>query len=162
VTPGAFQLAPNGSYDGFVALLDPTKAGADFVVYTSYFGGSQGDVPYSAAVDPVSGNVVIAGYTLSDDLRVKNMDNYAAPAKGVPQSFVASFNAGGQGEDGLVWSTLYGGSGMDILTSVTVDKFGRVFAGGYTTSADLPVIGGYNYKPSGFGITTGFYLRITQ
>ena len=42
-----------------------------FLLYSTYFGGSQGDVAYDVAPDG-AGNIVLTGYTLSDDLFTVN------------------------------------------------------------------------------------------
>jgi hypothetical protein len=70
VTPGSFDTTHNGAPEGFVAILDPAIPGAAQLRYGTYLGGSRRETLYDLAALP-SGDVVVAGYTLSPDLPVK-------------------------------------------------------------------------------------------
>src|SRR5207253_2220522 len=57
----------------------------------------------------------------------------AAPGGGV-DAFVIKLSADGTFLD---WSTLLGGSGLDIAKAIAVDPAGNVVLAGYTTSTDF-------------------------
>ena len=65
-TVDAFQPAPGGSEDAFVAAFD---AAGSRLLYASYIGGSGSDHGYCIAADP-AGNVVITGDTTSTNFPV--------------------------------------------------------------------------------------------
>src|SRR5205807_1779026 len=62
--PGAYQTANNGRYDAFVAKLNPTAAGPDSLVYSTYLGGTLDDYGRGIAVDG-SGAAYVPGGTYS-------------------------------------------------------------------------------------------------
>src|SRR5205807_10510131 len=63
-TAGAFQTALSGGYDAFVTKLNPT--GSAPLVYSTYLGGSGGEIGSGIAVD-ASGNAYVTGFTSSTD-----------------------------------------------------------------------------------------------
>jgi len=69
------QAASAGGYDAFITKLSPAGAGSADRLYATYLGGSDTDAAYGIAVDtttgqPYSGNVYVAGFTLSTDFLV--------------------------------------------------------------------------------------------
>jgi len=66
--PTVFKTTISGSYDAFMAKLDPTGAS---LLYVTYVGGSGIDDAYSIALDgtnPATLNAYITGYTFSADM----------------------------------------------------------------------------------------------
>jgi hypothetical protein len=135
VTANAYQGAlAGGTYDGFVAELDPSQSGAAGLVASTYLGGSGVDVPRSIAVAP-DGQVWVAGYSRSIDFPT------------TPNSFHPSYFGGGDAflsrldlnAMALTYSTFLGGSGEDQATKVLVDPAGHVAVTGFTLSDDFPV-----------------------
>ena len=80
-------------------------------------------------------NIYVASNTSSPDFLLRNAAQ-ADYAGGDNDGVVMKFN--GDLSD-LFWSTFVGGSGMDALYAVKVDKQGNVFAAGGTDSDDFPV-----------------------
>lgn len=124
---GEIQLAL-GSYDRRRRLIiDPS------VTYATYLGGTAQDEGLGIATDG-GGNTYITGGTSSP--------NFPNTGGGVTYSggldvFVTAFNSSGQ----LKYSTLVGGSGDDVGTSIAVNPGGfnpGVFVTGFTTSPDFP------------------------
>lgn len=112
-----------GSYDGFVTKVDNTGA----IVWSTYLGGSGSDYGRGIAIDG-SGDLLVAGYTGSDDLA----SGYAG---GSYDGFVAKIN----GTTGSVERFTYvGGTGSEYVCGIAVDDTGNVFVAGYTDSQDLP------------------------
>jgi hypothetical protein len=119
-----------GTTNAFVAKLN---AAGSALVYSTYLGGSNIDNATAIAVDP-TGAAYVTGDTASIDFPttlgvVQNL------LKGQYNVFVAKLSAPG---NGLVYSTLIGGSDSDIGTSIAIDAAGRAVVGGYTTSFDFP------------------------
>jgi uncharacterized protein (TIGR03437 family) len=163
-TPGAFQtVQPLAVCSGdsflnfaclyeYVAKVDPTGTK---IIYLTGLNGTYGATPAGIALD-ASGNAIVAGTTNSPDFPVTpdaleglyapvippNVEEYgsgfsaaAPPATG----FVAKLNATGSA---LVWSTFFGGSITDSITSMSLDAEGGVYIAGQAGSSDLPGLSG--------------------
>ena len=114
--------------NAFVAKLD----GQGSVVFATYFGGSGRDSGNAIALDS-KGNIYIAGSTSSADLPVKKAAQPELSGRG--NAFVAKISAD---TSHISYATYFGGSGIDEARGLAVDKFGRAFVTGWTTSIDLP------------------------
>jgi Beta-propeller repeat len=127
----ALQSSLMGSANAFVSEINPT---ATALVYSTYLGGSVVDNGSAIAVDS-TGAAYIAGATSSPDF-----PTLAGAAQtvlgGLYNAFVSKLAPGG---NGLVYSTLIGGSGSDSATAIAVDKSVQAVVGGYTTSSNFPV-----------------------
>jgi len=159
VSPGAYQTSRRGGVDTFLALLDVTKSGAAFVPYFTYFGGRGTDVTYALLVNPTDGTLTVAGYTTSSDFPVKGMTDYTQPAIKQSESFVSRLDLSKTGDSALVWSTMFGGSGMDVANTVAVGADGLPFVAGFTGSSDLTVVDTPG-KVNKQGYNTGFFYRL--
>ncbi len=117
-----------GSYDRRRRLIiDPS------VTYATYLGGVAQDEGLGVATDG-GGNTFLTGGTNSPDF--PNTGGGLSYQGGF-DAFVTAFNSSGQ----LLFSTLFGGSGDDVGTSVAVNPVGfnpGIFVTGYTTSTDFP------------------------
>lgn len=142
-TPGAFQSKLAGSTDVFVIKLSPDGAS---LRYSTLIGGTFADVASALAVDS-AGNAYVAGYTgsTSNNARLAGANYvpfpttagaYSHAALGSAGVFITKLNADGSG---LVFSSVFGGSGADAITAVALDGSGAVYFGGYTYSLDFPV-----------------------
>jgi len=154
-TAGAGDFPTKNAYQGYrgysdvvVAKIDPSKSGADSLVYATYLGGSRGDAGEGIAVDG-AGNAVVTGFTQSADLPTtpgaydtacgtdgdcnKQGGNYYLDA------FFAKLSADGSA---LLYSTYLGGSSSDVVYGGVAVDGDAVFLGGYTLSPDFPVTPG--------------------
>ena len=119
-----FQVGP---HDPDCALvIDPV------LLYASYLGGSGYDETRAVAVDD-SGNVYVAGYTLSTNLPTSNP--YQASLRGIGDAYVMKFSAGATS---LVYATYLGGSDDDEARGLAVDGSGQAVVCGATSSTDFP------------------------
>jgi uncharacterized protein (TIGR03437 family) len=132
--------------DAFVAKLD---ASGSALVFSTYFGGSGGDVAWGIAVDG-TGSSYVAGETSSVDFPTTQgafqTTFHAGPAHAncpdgyavCDDAFAAKFGPAGE----LVYSTLLGGAYSDQANGVAVDLSGNAYIVGTTYSPDFPVTAG--------------------
>jgi len=129
-TDGAYDQSPNGGADAFLAKLDPTGSS---LLFATYLGGSAYDEPFGVAVD-ASGSAYVVGSTMSPDFPTTPGAYDAVLVDS--DAFVTRFEPDGSG---LLFSTLLGGSMVDIGQSVAVLATGEIFVAGSTNSTDFPV-----------------------
>ncbi len=129
-TAGAFQTAPGGAADAFVARVRPSEAR---LVYLTYLGGSSNDRVRRMVLDQ-EGRAFIAGQTRSDDFaghRVGSGD------MGEEDAFLSVLTPDGRS---AVVQTRFGGSGIDAFEDIAVSPDGAtVTLTGLTDSPDLPL-----------------------
>ncbi len=104
------------------------------VVYTTVLAGSGDDVARGVAIGP-DGSAYVCGYTYSTDFPV--LGAYCTTNSGGADAFVSRISPDGTG---VVYSTYIGGSGNDYAWSLAVDDVGEVRVGGFTYSADFPLL----------------------
>ncbi len=140
-----YGVVPFNAGDVFLAKFNP--AGTE-LTYSTYFGGNRDDMSTTIAVDG-SGAAYIGGYTLSAPPSFPvSASAYQRVSRGgdlannifwnFGEAFVAKFGPSGA----MVYSTLLGGSGDDVISSIAVDSGGNVYATGFTCSKDFPVTAG--------------------
>jgi hypothetical protein len=129
-TDGAFDRSPNGSDDAFLFKLDPTGTS---LIYSTLLGGTGQDDGSAVAVDG-SGQAVVAGISWSTVFPT-TAGAYQRTWAGGSDGFIAKFNAAGTA---LVYSTVVGGGGADIVRQIALGSTGDVYAAGYTYSSNFP------------------------
>lgn len=145
VAPASFR---GRGTDAFVAKFDQQTRQ---MVYCTYLGGSGDDRALGVAAD-VANSVAVAGSTTSFNFPAVNAAQRTL--RGSRDAFVARLNPQG---NGFVFSTYYGGSGVDIANAVAVDPFQAVYVAGETASTDFPVVGAF--QPANAGLTDAFLVR---
>lgn len=149
VTSGAFQTALSGAQNGFVTKI--TNSGNAFA-YSTYLGGSSYDWASGIAVS-AAGNAYISGYTSSANF--PQASAVQAAFKGLYDGFISELNFAG---NGVVFSTFYGGSGSDSVNAIALDPSANIFAGGQTSSYDLPLV--TPIQSTNTTSSTGWVLRL--
>ena len=160
VSAGAFQDTFGGGTTGSSMPCDVSiskfNATGSSLVYSTYLGGNQDDMPHSLVVD-ANNNLIVAGKTLSPGFPV-SQGAYDESHNGNYDIFVTKFNATGTS---LIGSTFLGGSlndginiapgftanqttlkfnyGDDSRSEVIVDKLGNIYLAASTRSANFPV-----------------------
>lgn len=135
MTEVSFEI---GDYNPDLRLtIDPD------LVFATYIGATQANWGFTAAFD--DDGRAIAGAALWDG----GMGTYPTTAGAVSTTFAAGdgpfdigitvFSADGTA---LVYSTIVGGNGMDICSSLVADSAGDFYAFGMTGSSNFPVSGG--------------------
>jgi hypothetical protein len=136
---GAYDNNNYGLTDIFLAIVDPSQQGNDQLVYFSYLGGSNIDIPLALAVDP-NGVAYMTGTTTSTDFPiVGNSIQTLGPAT-VTEAFIAAIDPSQYGMVSLIYSTFLGGqTGTNSGNAITLDKSGNIYVVGTTASSDFPV-----------------------
>ncbi len=140
----AFQKTIGGGQDAFVARLAP---GGSALTFSTYLGGSGGTVGNPEAGQGIAldsqGSVYVAGVTPSANFPVLSALQPSLDA-GL-DAFVTKLSSTGI----LLYSTYFGGSGIDEANAIAVDTNNRAFVVGYTASTDLPIVGGFQSSNGG-------------
>ncbi len=141
--------------DLFVTKLSPDGS----PLFTTYLGGNRTDQGHAIAVDAGTGDIVVAGHTLSTDYPTTG--GAYAPActdllpAGNPdgicdervQAVVTRLSADGTA---LRYSTYLGGNGDDMALALALDDSGNAYVAGSTTSGEgLATSGAYDKIFSG-------------
>ncbi|MCA1618682.1 MAG: SBBP repeat-containing protein [Acidobacteria bacterium] len=133
-TANAFQGANGGGVLQDAFLTKFNAAGTAFV-YSTYYGGSGGEIAFGVAVDS-AGNAYIAGTTASLNT-LPTANAVQCTRSGSQDVFVAKFNAAASA---LVYSTYLGGGDIDNGRMVAVDSAGNAYVTGTTFSTDFPTV----------------------
>ncbi len=164
VTQNAAQTTFTGYADAWLAHLDLTKAGSDSLTYSTLFngtlssyGGFEMTMPYTVVLDSL-GRPMIGGYTNCLDLPSIAPLPIAQPTMGL-SAFLATFDPTISGNAGLAFSTVFGGTGSNLVSSLARDAAGNILVGGVTTTSGFPVTDG-STKASPSGAPSGFYILI--
>lgn len=169
-TPGALQ-AEHGTqgcggtsfvsspcFYEYVAKINPDGTR---LLYATYLTGQYGSKPSAIFVDP-AGNAIVAGTTASHDFPVTPnafaTENHGqdgpSPTFGfsgahtplIPPPTAGVISKINNDGTALLWSTYFGGSGVETITGAQLDSIGNVVFTGFTGSPDLP---GATPPPSG-------------
>jgi hypothetical protein len=139
-TLNQFQTDPDGSHtDAFVTKLDTNASGTASLLYSTYLGGSFGDVGQAIAADS-SGHAYVTGYTESPDFPTLNQ--YQGD-QNVKDGFVTKLDTNASGAASLLYSTYLGGSSDDIGRGIVIDSSGIAYVTGSTNSTNFPVLNQY-------------------
>jgi hypothetical protein len=128
VTP--IQAASGGFADAFVTKLNATGSA---ILYSTYLGGSLGDLGFGITVDE-QGSAYVTGHTSSLDFPTVNP---LQTARGNGDAFVAKLNSSGSA---LLYSTYLGGGGGESGFGIAVDTAGNAYVTGITNSLDFPTM----------------------
>lgn len=132
-TMSPLQVGNDGYSDAFVSEFNPLGTG---LLYSTYLGGTGGDVGYAIALDG-AGNPYVAGYTTSTDFPTQNA--LQSSLAGGADAFIAEINPE---TSSLVFSTYLGGSGADVAYALALDAAGSIYVAGSSSSDDFPVTAG--------------------
>ncbi|MGI8588210.1 MAG: SBBP repeat-containing protein [Chloroflexia bacterium] len=125
--------------DAFIAKLNPNGSA---LLFSSFLGGTSRDRGRGIGLD-AAGNIYVGGSTTSPDFPMVRplQAKYAGSKFGLaPDSFITKLNPQASA---LIYSTYFGGSGFDDLSSFAVDPTGNVFLAGEAEAPnkDFPLAG---------------------
>src|SRR6266436_1884451 len=126
----AFAGPTGCSGDGFVTKLNSSGSALSF---STYLGGTGCDKARAIALDN-SGNVYVAGETLSSNLATPGAFQTALAVQSQRDAFAAKFTTDGA----LGYFTYLGGTGDDIAYGIATDGSGNAYIAGQTTSTNFP------------------------
>jgi hypothetical protein len=156
---GAYNNNNAGLTDIFLAIVDTTQAGGNQLVYFSYLGGTNIDIPLAVAVD-ANGLAYMTGTTTSTDFPMAGNSVQTLGPATVVEAFVAVIDPSQYGGVALVYSTFLGGqTGNNSGNAIAVDKSGNIYVAGTTASNDFPVTGSA-YAGVIYGPTDAFLTEI--
>ena len=156
VTPDAAQPAYGGNGYIFVCVVNPFTP--QFLLYSTFLGGSDADVGYGIGAD-AQNNIYVTGYTLSKDLPV----TANAPELLYPQGVdivAAKVIPHVAGPSGFGYVTYFGGSSINSGQALAVAPDGTLYVAGFTggvlTTTSNAALGSY-----GGGVTDGFLFVLS-
>jgi gliding motility-associated-like protein len=126
-TVSAFQGANAGKQDAVVLKLSPDLS---TLLFSSYLGGSGDDAAYVLSIDPVTGNLYVAGGTGSADFPGNKAGTIGTASAGGIDGYVAVISG-----TTLIRSTYLGTSGIDQVYGIQFDKGGFPYVMGQTTGS---------------------------
>ncbi|MBA3680539.1 MAG: T9SS type A sorting domain-containing protein [Bacteroidetes bacterium] len=143
-----------GTYDGFISRF--TLSGS--LAWSTYFGGNSTDRIHGLTLS--NSAVWITGTSSSTNMPLFNPGGSSynqSVNNGFSDGYISKFDFNGT----LQWSSYYGASSTDFLTSIASDGK-NVFVGGYTNSTNLftqnPGTGGY-YQSANAGFFDAILLK---
>jgi Beta-propeller repeat len=155
-TPDALQPQYGGNTDAFVTILDPSATSRQSqLVYSTFFGGSNGDVPFDMKRDS-AGNIYLAGMTLSPGLPT-TANSVQQFYDNTMDAFALKFNPAQPGKSGLQYFTYLGGPGLQVAYAIDFDSTGNIFLAGFTSGPIFDSFSGPG-KPSNHGNRDGFVI----
>jgi hypothetical protein len=129
-TASPLQAHLAGGYDAFVSKLDGS---GQFLVYSTYLGGSKNEFGGAAIAVDGNGDAYITGATASTNFPTKNP--LQAVNAGYQNAYAAELDPSGSR---LIFSSYLGGSNYDQATGLAIDSTGDIYVVGFTNSTDLP------------------------
>ena len=148
---GPVQSANGGGIDAFVSKLNPAGSA---LVYSSFLGGSGGDVGFGIALDSAA-NAYLTGATTSTNFPTASA--FQAAFGGLRDAFVSKLNPAGSA---LVYSTYLGGNDIENRFSgaIAVDASGNAYLAGSTASTNFPIAS--PLQPALGGATDAFVSKL--
>ncbi len=141
-TTGGAQARNKGGTDAFVARLNSNLTR---ILQSTYLGGSEWDEVYSLAIHPQTGDVYVAGVTVSKDFPkttggAQPKCNECSDALRSYDAFVARLNSN---LTQILQSTYLGGSDSDLAYALAIHpQTGEVYVAGHTLSSNFPKTAG--------------------
>jgi fibronectin type 3 domain-containing protein len=147
-TPGAYQEEFHGTWDSFLAKLDPNATGLEFC---TLLGGDAKDDVYDLELDADGHMVAVGSVGVGTNFTV-TPDGIDDRWAGDSEGFLFVLNDDGTAP---VYSTFYGGQQADEVYALEIDDVDNYVLAGASSSMDIPL------KPDGYqqrlsGVTDGF------
>jgi len=160
VTEGTYDTSFNGegrwAGDVFLTKLNPT--GSE-IIFSTFIGGKVEETVGTGGIKTDSkGNIFVVGITTSDDIP---LTKGRIEKENTAHGFLSKFSPDGKK---LLFSTFFGSSTMEAITSVAIDDKDNIYISGATYTAGLPVTDNAFRKeiimPASGGIMDHFIAKI--
>lgn len=132
---GCMQASSNGGMEVYVIKLDSLGNR----LFSTYLGGSGVDDCYGVCVDQQK-NIYLTGHTTSSDF-YKTAVSQQTTVAGSNDNYCLKLTPSGT----LVWSTIFGGTSMDLNVHCKIDASNNVYSLINSQSNDFPMVGTANY-----------------
>ncbi|PLX21328.1 MAG: hypothetical protein C0599_08125, partial [Salinivirgaceae bacterium] len=161
VTDGVFDTSFNGegswAGDVFVTKLDPTGSK---IIFSTFLGGEVEETLSSGGIKVDSkGNIIVVGMTKSHNFPLTR--GHIADNEKM-HGFVTKLSDGAKK---LLFSTVFGSSTMESVTSVDIDDEDNIYLSGSTITEGLPVTENAFRKkmimPSSGGVTDHYIVKLS-
>jgi gliding motility-associated-like protein len=135
VTAGALQGAfGGGRQDGVIIKLNP---GLSTVLFSTYFGGTGDDACFVLSINPLTGNLYVAGATTSTNLPGDKTGVISGAYNGgATDGFISQLLIDGSA---IIRTTYMGTDGDDLVYGIQFDRVGFPYIMG-TTTGNWPVL----------------------
>ncbi len=156
-TSNAYDGSLGGTYDGYIAAFDTTQTGTGSLLYSTYFGGSNGgggtgNESLNALAIDGAGNLYLTGHTSATSEFPVTANAYDATAPVNNDAYVAKLKWNG----GTSWSTLYAsyigsewtGAG-EFGEAIAFDSAGAIYVAGSADSSTFPTKNAYDASFNG-------------
>ena len=155
-TAGAVRTTyAGGVCDAFVTKLSPIGSA---LVYSTYLGGSAGDLTRGIAVDG-AGSAYLTGLTESLDFPTTIGALQTTHGGGAGDAFMTRLDLNGTA---LTYSTYLGGSDFDAAYGIAVDGAGSAYVVGLTSSTNFPTTPGALQTTNAGGFADAFVTKIGE
>lgn len=157
-TNNAFDIILGGSNDSFVTALDSTGSTP---ILSTYLGGSLHDLNQEAITGialGADGSIYVAGQAASDNFPTENAIQPSFGG-GSFDAFVAKLTPSGSA---LIFSTYFGGSGIDNAVGMALDSQENIYITGFTGSRDFPVVNAFQPQHGGGSFLGGIDAYIAK
>src|SRR5262249_4722285 len=148
-----------GVANAFLARLNVAGPDTSSLLYSTYLGGSGGDVAYDMATD-ADGNVYLTGYTLSNDFPISPDALQAKPGGGI-DVFVSKLNLSAAGKSALLYSSYTGRDGINVGYGIAVSPNGSIAVGGQTSTTNIATTNIAAQTGFAGGLSDGFVFLLT-
>lgn len=154
-TTGAFDTTLDQT--GFDAFATKLSVNGSSLAYSTYLGGSGIDQAHGVAVNSL-GEAFIAGNTVSRDFPTT-----AGALKSVLDStsddgFIVRLGRNG---DTLVYGTLFGGRGYDVINGIAINDSNDAYVTGNSSAKNFPTTANA-YRPTPYDTNDAFIARVNR
>jgi hypothetical protein len=157
----SYKLIGKNRYSFEVAKADPSlPIVIDPILQSTYLGGRDNDYAYALAIHPTTGEIYVAGRTLSTDFPRTSGGAQTSYGGGPHDAFVARLNSG---LTQIIQSTYLGGRGIDWAIALAIHPTtGEVYVAGFTLSDDFPRTSGGAQTSYGGGPHDAFVAKLNS
>jgi len=155
----SYKLIGKNRYSFEVAKADPNlPIVIDPILQATYLGGNGLDSANAIAIHPKTGDIYVAGDTMSLDFPKTSGGAQAYYGGGGRDGFVARLNSD---LTKIIQSTYLGGSGTNAIYTLAIHpKTGDIYVAGQTYSTDIPNTAAGAQTRHGGGDSDGFVARL--